>query len=219
MSLANDLIQRLRGRSLPIAVRGYEREATDRLLADVEQGLEATLSSHASTLSRLGDLERRVSEGQEREEAVTEALVVATQIKAESERQGQEIKEKYLREGEAIVEEARQKAEEIQREAEAQAVTIVEDARSKADGFEHDIRQTEQLAVEARARLRGFLQSLLAELEPRGAAADTAVDDLLARASRANGDPLDGSALPGAFAERDPWTSGEDGSQHRDGSF
>ena len=217
--LANELIQRLRDRSLPIAMRGYDREATDRLLADLEQGLEATLRSQASAFLRVGELERRISEGQEREEAVTEALVVATQIKAGSERQGQEIKDKYRREGEAMVEEARQKAEEIQREAEAQAETIVEDARSKARGFEHDIQETEQLAVEVRARLRGFLESLLADLEPSGGALDTAVDDLLARAGGLEVEPLDGSDLPRAFADRDPWAKGEDGSQHDDGSL
>jgi cell division septum initiation protein DivIVA len=216
MGAVNELVQRLKGRSLPIVMRGYDREATDRLLADLEQGLEATLRSQASALSRLGELERRISEGQEREEAVTEALVVATQIKSDSERQGQEIKETHRREGEAMVEDARQRAEEIRREAEAQAETIVEDARSKAQGFERDIRETEQLAVEARGRLRGFLESLLAELEPHGEPLDSAVDDLLARAGHHEAEPLEVPELPRVFADPDPWARSDDGSQHDD---
>lgn len=188
MSGMNELIQLLRDRSLPIAMRGYEREATDRLLADIEQRLEATLRSQASALARVAELERRISEGQEREEAVTEALVVATQIKTDSEREGQGIKDTYRREGEAMTEEARQKAGEIVREAEAQAESMLQEARLKMHGFQQEIRDTEQLAVEARGRLRGFLESLLAEIEPRGSALESAVDDLLARAGQLTSD-------------------------------
>ncbi len=133
-------------------------------------------------------LERRISEGQEREEAVTEALVVATQIKTDSEREGQGIKDTYRREGEAMTEEARQKAGEIVREAEAQAESMLQGARLKMHGFQQEIRDTEQLAVEARGRLRGFLESLLAEIEPRGSALESAVDDLLARAGQLTAD-------------------------------
>ena len=140
---------------------------------------------HAAALSRVGELERRIEAGQEREEAVTEALVVATQIRAESEREGKEIKAKHARDGEAIEGEAKQRAEEIVRDAEVEAERIVEDAQQTVRGFEHELRNAEQLAVDARARITGFLESLLAEVEQRGGEHGSAVDDLFMRAGDA----------------------------------
>jgi cell division septum initiation protein DivIVA len=179
---AAGLVELLEQPSLPVAVRGYDRAATDRLHAQVLEGLRVVLQQHAAALSRARDLERRLTEGQEREEAVTEALVVATQIRAESEREGREIKAKYAREGEAVVDEARQKAEGIVRDAELEAERIVDGARQKVRGFEQQIRDAEQLAVDARARVTSFLESLLLEVGEPGDQGSPA-DDLLARSA------------------------------------
>ena len=92
-------------------MRGYDRAETDELLGKLEEGLEATLLRHAASLARVGELERRIAEGQGREEAVTEALVLATQIRADSEREGKELKDKLELEGEAIKREAERTAD------------------------------------------------------------------------------------------------------------
>jgi cell division septum initiation protein DivIVA len=176
------LLALLSNRSLPTAVRGYDRAATDRLFDQLEQAVKERVRQHADALSRVGELERRIADGQEREEAVTEALVVATQIRAESEREGREITAKHARDGEAIEAEAKQRAEGIVRDAEVESERIVEDARQTARGFEHEIRDAEQMAVDARARVTGFLESLLAEVEQRGGDRGSAVDDLFMRA-------------------------------------
>jgi len=191
-SSASELTRLLKDRSLPEAKRGYDKAATDELLGRLEQGIEATLRDHAAALERVGALERRIAEGQEREEAVTEALVVATQIKADSEREAEEVKAKRLRDAEEEAAQVHQRAAETLKEAEAQAESILDDARLKVRGFQQEIRDTEQLAIDARNRLRAFLESLLAELDPRGAELESAVDDLLARAGQVKPD-LDGA--------------------------
>lgn len=178
------LLELLSNRSLPIAVRGYDRAATDRLFDQLEQAVRERVRQHADALSRVGELERRIADGQEREEAVTEALVVATQIRAASEREGQEIKANYARDAVATEDEARQRAEGIVRDAETEAERIVEDARQKVLGLEQDIRNAEQMAIDARTRVSAFLEALLAEVEQNGKR-DSAVDDLFMEASHA----------------------------------
>jgi cell division septum initiation protein DivIVA len=207
----NGVLHLLSNRSLPVGMRGYEREATDRLLSQVEQAFRETLRQHAAAVSRADDLERRIAEGREREEAVTDALVVATQIRSDSEREGKQLKAKYLQEAETEAEASRQRAAEVVREAESQAEAILEEARSKARGFQQEIREAEQLAVQARTRLRDFLESLLAEIEPRGSALESAVDDLLARAGQLASDSEESSSdRPGSLVDGNRFTAPRD---------
>ena len=177
----DELFKLLRERSLPVAMRGYDREATDRLLSQLEQGLEATLRQHGVTLARLKDLEHRVADGQEREEAVTEALVLATQIRADSEREGKEIRDRYVSEAEAIKEAAQRRAEEVVREAETRAQTIVGDAEANAHAFDMRIRDAQELAERIRMHLTNFLRSMLEEVDRRNEESASIVGDLLAR--------------------------------------
>jgi cell division septum initiation protein DivIVA len=178
------LLQLLSNRSLPVVVRGYDREATDRLFGQLEQAIGDQGRQHSDALARIAELERRIADGQEREEAVTEALVVATQIRAESEREARELKAKHARDGEAIEDAATQRAEGIVTEAEAEAKRIVEGARETVRGFEEEVRNAEQMAIDARARVSAFLEWLLAEVEQHGER-DSAADDLFAEASHA----------------------------------
>ena len=178
----DEIFKLLRERSLPGAMRGYDREATDQLLSKLEQRLEATLQQHGATLARLRDLERRLEEGQEREEAVTEALVLATKIRADSEREGKEIKERYAVEAQAITTDAQHRTEEILRQAETDAQGIIEDAQNKARLLDQRIRDGEELAQQVQTHLRSFLQSMLDEVEHRNQESASIVGDLLARA-------------------------------------
>ena len=127
------LVQLLTNRALPVARKGYDRDATDRLLDQLEEGLKATLRRHDEAVSRVGELERRLEEGHEREEAVTEALVVATQIRADSEREAEELKAKYLREAEAMKDEVKQEADEILKEGEELKAKYLREAEAMKD--------------------------------------------------------------------------------------
>jgi cell division septum initiation protein DivIVA len=178
---AAELVELLERRSLPASVRGYDREATDRLLAQLDEGLKAVLQQQAAALSRASDLERRLSEGHEREEAVTEALVVATQIRADSEREAKELKERYAQEGEGIKQEAQRRADEILRDAESQAQSIVGEAKANAHAFDQRIRDAQELAERIRAHLTSFLRSMLEEVDRRNEESASIVGDLLGR--------------------------------------
>jgi cell division septum initiation protein DivIVA len=169
-------------RSLPVALKGYDRLATDRLLNQLAAELRTTQRLHSNALARVEELERRVAEGEEREKAVIEALVVASQVRTESEREGKELREKYTREGEAITARAKGDADEIVKEAVAEAAEIVEEARSKAGAFEQRIRDADQLAQLVHNHMTAFLQSLLAEVERRSVDSGSVVADLLGRA-------------------------------------
>jgi cell division septum initiation protein DivIVA len=179
---AAELIELLEQRSLPAAVRGYDRAATDRLLAQFDEGLKVVLQQQAAAQLRLSDLERRIAERQDREEAVTEALVLATQIRADSEREGKELRDKYTSEAEAIKDEAQRRADEILKEAEASARSIIGDAETNAHEFDQRIRDAEELAQRIRAHLTGFLRTMVEEVDRRNEESASIVGDLLARA-------------------------------------
>jgi cell division septum initiation protein DivIVA len=182
---SDDITKLLKERSLPVALRGYDRKATDDLLNKVEAGLKSLLSEHSDAQARVIGMEKRVAEARKREEAVTEALAVAARVRADSEREGNEIKAKYVREAESIATEGKRKADEALRAAQAQAEKIFEDARLRARGLEQEIRDAEQIAERTLARLTSFLESLLGDIERRGADLAAAVDDLFARAGEA----------------------------------
>jgi transcriptional regulator with XRE-family HTH domain len=158
--------------------------ATGNSLWSDEESLKSVLSKHNDAKARV-ELDKRFAEVREREKAITEALVVASRVRVESEREGKELKVKYAREAESMKVEAKRKAEETVRAAEAAAEEILEDARAKARGFEQEIRDAEQLTAQTRARLTSFLESLLAEIERYGADLGPPADDLLARAGDA----------------------------------
>jgi cell division septum initiation protein DivIVA len=179
---AAELIEILEQRSLPLGVRGYDRSATDRLLAQLDEGLKVVLQQQTAAQSRLSDLERRIAERQDREEAVTEALVLATQIRADSEREGKELRDKYTSEAEAIKDEAQRRADEILKEAEASARSIIGDAETNAHEFDQRIRDAEELAQRIRAHLADFLRTMLEEVDRRNEESASIVGDLLARA-------------------------------------
>jgi cell division septum initiation protein DivIVA len=211
---AAELAELLEQRSLPQAVRGYDRAATDRLLAQLDEGLKFVLQQQTATQSRMSDLERRIAEGQDREEAVTEALVLATQIRGESEREAKEIRERYVSEGEGIKEEAQRRADAVLREAdtraqailgdaEAKAHTLVGEAEANAHAFDQQIRDAQELAQRIRAHLTGFLQSMLDEVDRRNEESASIVGDLLAQAGERTSSQWDGDG-----AVREPLHTG-----------
>ena len=199
--------------SLPIARRGYDRDATDRLLTELRATAGGIIGERdaaraerdaaraerdeaiaerneargelADARTQAAELERKLDDRREREKEITEALVVASRVRADSEREGQELIAEYEEQGAAITAEGERKAAEIVSAAEAEAEKIVANARFRIRQLDQEVRNAEQLAVEARARLTAFLESLLAEIERRGTEDITAVDVLLARAGDA----------------------------------
>jgi cell division septum initiation protein DivIVA len=179
----------IEGRSLPVAVRGYDRKATDKLFDEVKATLTAIISERDSAQARVGELESRAAAVEQREKEVTEALLVASRVRGESEREGKELKAKFEQDAEAIATASKQQAEERLRAAEAEAERIVAQARTRMRTFEQDARNAEQLSIRAREQLATFLESLLAKVEQRGADLGSVVHDLVKRAGEtARGD-------------------------------
>jgi cell division septum initiation protein DivIVA len=168
-----ETIEAIEKRSLPVALKGYDRGATDRLLKQVEDGLRAIAQLHEGALAHIRELEGRIADGEKQQEAITDALVVASKIRAESEREGKRLQEA-----------AEQKADEIVNAANGEAEKILEDVRLEARDFEQRINDAGQLAQLIRTHLTMFLQSMLAEVERRNADSASVVVDLIARAGQ-----------------------------------
>jgi cell division septum initiation protein DivIVA len=162
---AYDPIKLLNDRSLPIARKGYERAATDRLLSELEASLTSILAEYARVQSRVAELEKHMSDQRSREQEIMQALLLASRVRVESEHE----------------------AEEIVTAAAVDAERLLEEARSKVHAFEEETRNAEALAAQARARLTEFLQELLVSIERRRPDLDSAVDELLVRAGAADG--------------------------------
>lgn len=168
----HDPIALIESRTLPTSVRGYDRNATDRLFEELKRLVAAIVAQRDTAQTRAQEFESRVAALEQRESEITEALVVASRVRAESEQEG------------------KQKADELIRAAEAEAERLVGHARTSARTFEHDARNAQQLAARARKELTTYLESLLAEVERRGTDFDSVVHDLVKRAgdARAEGD-------------------------------
>ena len=156
-------ITQIEQRSLPTALRGYDRSATDKLFEDLKTSLTTLISERNVAQARVQEFENRLATLEEREKEIAEALVVASRVREQSEQEGQA------------------KAEERIREAHAEAERIVADARSSASRFAQEAQHAEQLAVRARQQLTSFLESLLTEIERRGSDLGSVVHDLVKR--------------------------------------
>src|SRR5262245_10740378 len=122
----------IEARSLPVTFRGYERKATDDLFEELKKVLTTLVAERDSAQRRAEELESRFAALEQRESEITDALVVAARVQAESER------------------ESKQQADERIQAAEAEANRILERARARARSFEEDARSAEQLAARAR---------------------------------------------------------------------
>jgi cell division septum initiation protein DivIVA len=176
-----DLERLLEERSLPGAMRGYDRAATDALLERIEAGVASLLADRERMRAQLTDLEQEVAEKHEREQAISDALVAATRIRSDSERDAREAKAGSARATKVAAAEAETRAAGIVREAEVRAGRIVEEARLQASELEQELHGTARLAEQVRDRLTLFLESLLAQVQHPGSEFGSAVDELTAR--------------------------------------
>lgn len=134
---------------------GYDRRATDRLLADVAGSFEDVWRERADLRDEMERLESELHRQREVEEALRNTLLSA-------ERMADELRARAHREADLIVEEARAKAREITGGAESERERVLS-----------EIRRLRSLKTDVRSQYRAFLASALDRLEgetedPRG---------------------------------------------------
>jgi cell division initiation protein len=169
-------------RSLPVSMRGYDRKATDELFDRLATMVKTLVAERDAAHMRADELEGRAAAVQQREQEITEALLVASRVRGESER------------------EAKEKADESLRAAQGNAERLLAEAREQASAFEQEARNVEQLAARVRQQLVGYLESLLGKIERHDADFGSLVEDLKRRTSGVTG----GERVAGAAAEDGP---------------
>jgi cell division initiation protein len=126
---------------------GYDRRATDRLLADVVTSFEQVWRERADLRDAFEDLESELAHQREIEGALRKTLISA-------ERMADDVRSQARREAEVIVAEAR-----------AIARDAVSGAETERERIQAEIRRLRTLEVEVRADYRAFLVSALDRLE------------------------------------------------------
>lgn len=97
--------------------RGYDREEVDRFIELTAENLEEAIKKTTILEEKLKMMTRQLSEHEEREALLKEAITTAQSISGE-------MKESATKEAELIISEARIKAEELVREAHQRVATI-----------------------------------------------------------------------------------------------
>src|SRR5689334_23210334 len=108
-------------RAFPVVFRGYDRKAVEGKFAELKNAFAALSSERDAAKARVQELEERFEALEQREKEITDALVVASRVRADSER-----------------------------DAKAEAEKILSDARSRMSALEQEVRDTEQLAARTR---------------------------------------------------------------------
>jgi len=167
------------GNELPTAFRGYDREATDKLLRQVEERYNAATAEQGELRSRAERAEQRVHEledelaaHRERTKAVGEALITAEKVKTESEREAAELRDRAQLEASVIREDAERQAAEARAQAERDAEAIVREAESRRESLVQEVQRSlearqheaEHLLDDTRERLSTLVRDLLARV-------------------------------------------------------
>ena len=137
----------------PKALRGYERDHTDRLFAEIAASFEDVWRERADLADKVEQLEQDLVRYKELESLLRTTLVSA-------ERAASELKEKARREADVILAEAHGEAREVQRRALSEnqrlaletrllkeklraALTVVEEAEDTLHGVKIDTTEAE----------------------------------------------------------------------------
>ena len=131
------------GRSL----LGYDRKATDSLLADIVSSFEQVWRERADLRDEMEELETELTRQKEIEGALRNTLLSA-------ERMADDVRGQARREADVIVSEARSTARDI-----------VSGAENERERIQTEIRRLRTLEVDVRAEYRGFLVAALDRLE------------------------------------------------------
>jgi cell division septum initiation protein DivIVA len=162
---------------LPVAFRGYDRDATDEAIAK----LEKRHARERDDLNRqIESLVQEVESHRLRATAVADALVTAQKMamdlrtKAEADieelrRDVEKEREALVEEGAAIKAEARQEATEIVREARIRADRLIDELVSVLEEYQRD---TDEFVSGTREQLNSLVSDLLGRIP--GSAPDLA---------------------------------------------
>ena len=164
---------------LPVVFRGYDREATDAILAQLGEQNTALVSDRDDLRRQVDELAQELEYHRARVKAVADALVTAQVVAvdlreaaaAEIERQRREaVAEQQLLtdEGLAIRAKARQDATEIIREARIRADKLIDEVVAALEEYRHD---TDHFLSGTRERLDSLVRDLLGRI-PGSAAED-----------------------------------------------
>ena len=144
MSLTPVEIRHVKLRRRPL---GYDRRATDDLLANVVTSFEAVWRERADLRDELEEIENELTRQKEIEGALRNTLLTA-------ERMADDVRTQARREADVIISEAR-----------ATARDIVSGVESERERINTEIRRLRALELDVRADYRAFLMAALDRLE------------------------------------------------------
>jgi cell division septum initiation protein DivIVA len=121
----------LRNVSIRLAMRGYDREAADRLLGEVADSYDAIVAERDRLTQRVEELEAEV-------ERLSELKDLETVLRSALERSGAEIKENAIRRAEFVV-----------REAVDEARSITSTARTEREALDREMQRVRTILREA----------------------------------------------------------------------
>lgn len=126
---------------------GYDRDSTDKLLADIVSSFEQVWRERADLRDEIEELEAELARQKEIEGALRNTLLSA-------ERMADDVRGQARREADVIVSEARSTARDI-----------VSGAENERERIQSEIRRLRNLEVDVRAEYRAFLVAALDRLE------------------------------------------------------
>lgn len=144
---------------LRLALRGYDRDETDRLLRKIATNYEELWKERKALRERLQELEAALGDMRRREQSVGEALVIAENT------------------GKDLVDEARREAERILQDAREQAEKTIEDAAHDRGEAERVANRLRDVAHRTRTDLSVFLSEALERLRTEGLEQRTGAGD------------------------------------------
>jgi cell division initiation protein len=133
--------------SLPRRPVGYERKATDQLLADIAGSFEHVWRERADLRDEMEELESELARQKELETTLRNTLISA-------ERMADDMRAQARREADVIVAEAR-----------AAARDITSGAETERERVRTEIRRLQEVETGVRADYRAFLRAALDRLE------------------------------------------------------
>jgi cell division septum initiation protein DivIVA len=174
---------------LPVSFRGYDLDATDALLRQLEAGFRTLLAERDRVEGRVAELERELAEHRDQSQAVGNALIRVEELKALSERDARETKEDAEREAGEIRVQAEQDAEALRATVDAEVSEMRATARREAEGA---VREAEARAARLIADVERQLQERQHEaedfLDDTRERLSSLVRDLFGRVTRRSGD-------------------------------
>ncbi len=134
-------------RSLPRAFRGYDVEATDRLVQDLSDALARASDEKVALMTRLADCEAKIAAYTQREASVHQAL-------ASGQRMGEALRASAQKEAMLILEKARIRADGLVQNANVRLARILE-----------EVAEAQKAKVRFEAHLKRVIQDHLRLLE------------------------------------------------------